>query len=231
MKATSRSDFLHGAVLKVTREDTLPDIEKHLLIMKESGFNIAVIWPSAFWWEEKKEGYPFNTGKEILRIAEKLGMKIIMELAGQISSLEYMPDFLMKKEYYSYDENGNINRGYDSYGFLNFLHPEVNDIICKHFSLTARTYRDFPALLAYDVFNVIPTSDLEADAYLGILKMEEFFIKLGMPSCLEDLGMNYNELDAMVEHMIKTKPQIVDVVSLDKNDMREIFKLMFKEVE
>ena len=153
MKAAERNEFLHGAVLKITREDTLPDIEKHLSLMKETGFNIAVIWPSSFWWEEKKEGYPFNTGKEILRIAERLGMKIIMELAGQISSLEYMPDFLMKKEYYSYDENGNINRGYDSYGFLNFLHPEVNDIICKHFSLTARTYRDFPALLAYDVFN------------------------------------------------------------------------------
>ena len=85
--------------------------------------------------------------------------------------------------------------------------------------------------LAYDVFNVIPTSDLEADAYLGILKMEEFFKKLGMPSCLEDLGMNHIELDAMVEHLTKTKPQIVDVVSLDKNDIREIFKLMFKEVE
>lgn len=87
------------------------------------------------------------------------------------------------------------------------------------------------ARLAYDVFNVSPTNNKEEDAYLGILKMEEFFKELGMPTRLEELGMNFDELDAMVAHLTKTKQQIVDVVSLDKNDMREIFKLMFKEVK
>lgn len=85
--------------------------------------------------------------------------------------------------------------------------------------------------LAYDVFDVIPSSDKENDAYEGILKMEEFFQKLNMPTRLEDINICSDELDLFVNHLAKGKPVITDVVSLDKNDMYEIFKLMFREVE
>ena len=69
--------------------------------MKGCGFNTVVIWPSCFWWEEKSPEYPFKTGKEILRMAEKKEIKVIMELAGQLHAMEYMPDFKMKDEYYA----------------------------------------------------------------------------------------------------------------------------------
>ena len=66
-----KKQFIHGTVIKLTREDTLTDIERNFKKMKDSGLDTAVIWPSFFWWEEKKEGYPFNTGRSLLEIAEK----------------------------------------------------------------------------------------------------------------------------------------------------------------
>ncbi len=146
-------EFLHGSVFKITREDTLADIENNFVQMKDAGLDTAVIWPSSFWWEEKKEGYPFNTGRELLKLAQKHEIKIIMELAGQLSTLEYIPDFLMKEEYYATDEDGNIIWGQPSFGFLNYFHPEVNKLICDHFAKTAEAYKDYPALIAYDIFN------------------------------------------------------------------------------
>lgn len=149
----NKQSFLHGSVFKLTRQDTLKDIEENFLLMKKSGLTTAVIWPSSFWWEEKKPGYPFNTGRELLKLAQKHDIQIIMEIAGQLSTLEYIPDFLMKEEYYAVDENGHIIWGQPSFGFLNYFHPEVNRLICQHFQKTAEAYKDFPALIAYDVFN------------------------------------------------------------------------------
>ena len=95
-----KKDFLYGAVMKLTRQDTLEDIERNLVQMKNSGLDTAVVWPAVYWWEEKKEGYPFNTGRAVLEIAGRVGIRVIMELAGQLPMMEYIPDFQMKDEYY-----------------------------------------------------------------------------------------------------------------------------------
>ncbi len=145
--------FVYGTVIKLTREDTLEDIERNLRKMKEAGLDTAVVWPSSFWWEEKKEGYPFNTGKELLKIAERVGIDIVMELAGQLPMMEYIPDYLMKDEYYCVDQDGHKRITHTSFGWLNYFHPEVEALICDHFKKTAEAYKDFPALVAYDVFN------------------------------------------------------------------------------
>ena len=147
------NEFKYGSVLKVTRYDTEEDIEKHFSLMRDCGMDTVVIWPAAFWWEEKKEGYPFNTGKMILRKAEQYGIKVIMELAGQLSVFEYIPDFMMKKEFHPTKKDGSREFGYNSFGYLSYFNPEVNELICKHFEKTANAYKDFPALIAYDVFN------------------------------------------------------------------------------
>lgn len=148
-----RSDFLYGAVLKLTREDTLADIERNFVQMREAGLDTAVIWPAAFWWEEKREGYPFNTGRAVLEIAERCGLRIIMELAGQLPQFEYIPDFQMKDEYYMIDRDGHRRLSTGSFGYLNYFHPEVDALIRAHFAAVAKAYRDYPALIAYDVFN------------------------------------------------------------------------------
>lgn len=147
------SKFNYGAVFKITREDSLFDIEQNLLQMKQSGFNTVVVWPAYFWWEEKNPDYPFATGKKVLELAEKVGIKVVMELAGQLTSMEYAPDFLMKDEYYAIDENGHIDWGQGSFGFLNYYHPEVNNLVITHFKSAVNAYKNSPALLAYDIFN------------------------------------------------------------------------------
>ena len=147
------SRFNYGAVFKITREDTVYSIEQNLTQMKQSGFNTVVVWPACFWWEEKGPDYPFATGKKLLSIAEKVGIKVVMELAGQLTAMEYAPDFLMKDEYYAIDENSHREWGQGSFGFLNYYHPEVKNLVVSHFRAAAKAYKDFPALLCYDIFN------------------------------------------------------------------------------
>ncbi len=148
-----KDNFNYGSVLKVTRDDTMKDIEDNFAKMRDCGLNTVVIWPASFFWEEKSENYPFDTGRKILKLAEKYGLKIIMELAGQLTVMEYLPDSLMKPEYHPVKNDGSREYGQSSYGFLNYFHPEVKDIICEHYKKTAEAYRDFDALLGYDIFN------------------------------------------------------------------------------
>lgn len=79
------SDFPYGSVLKVHREFSLEDIRRKLDDMQRCGMNFVVIWPAFFWWENKASAnYPFQTGIEILKHAEQIGMKVIMELAAKL---------------------------------------------------------------------------------------------------------------------------------------------------
>lgn len=145
--------YLYGSVYKVTREDRPENIRRDFELMRECGLNTVVIWPPVFYWEEKTRNYPFETGRRILEIAQDVGLKVIMELAGQLSVFEYIPDCEMKDEYYALDEHGHREWGQDSFGFLNYFHPEVKDKICEQYRRIGEAYRDFPALYAYDVFN------------------------------------------------------------------------------
>ena len=148
-----KKQFRFGAVLKLTRHDTLESIADCFQKMKACGMNTVVVWPAAFYWEEKQEGYPFNTGKQVLRLAEQYGLGVIMELAGQLSVFEYVPDWAMKEEYHPIKMSGEREYGQDSFGFLNYFHPEVEQQICAHYRAAAEAYRDFPALIGYDIFN------------------------------------------------------------------------------
>lgn len=147
------SKFNYGAVFKITREDSLSDIEQNLIQMKRSGFNTVVVWPACFWWEENGPDYPFATGKKVLELAERVGLKVVMELAGQLTSMEYAPDFLMKDEYYAIDEKGHVEWAQGSFGFLNYYHPEVRKLVVSHFKAAAKAYKGYPSLLSYDIFN------------------------------------------------------------------------------
>ena len=65
-----KNDFKYGSVLKLTRYDTKQTIEAALSKMRDCGMNTVVVWPAAFYWEEQREGYPFNTGRLVLELAE-----------------------------------------------------------------------------------------------------------------------------------------------------------------
>ena len=152
MKNTNK-DFTYGAVLKVEREHTREEIRKILLEMKSAGMNTVVIWPAVYWWEEEGPYYPFATGRAILEDAAQVGIGVIMELAGQITALEYAPDFLMKEEYFCVDKNGVKDDGGLGYGTLNFNHPDIIRLITQQYTRIAAEYKSFPALKGYDIWN------------------------------------------------------------------------------
>ena len=148
--------YPYGAVLKVTREFSLEDIFGHMRSMRKLGMDFIVIWPAIFWFEDKSyPDYPYHTGKEILKYAGEIGLKVIMELAGQIPSLEYAPDFLLKEEYYVVSYDGRYDREEMdlSYGYVNYNHPEVKLLVEKLFKEAAAIYKDYPALYGYDIWN------------------------------------------------------------------------------
>lgn len=78
---------------------------------------------------------------------------MVMELAGQITAMEYAPDFLMKDEYFCVDRQGKRDECSLGYGYLNFNHPEVRELIREQYGAAARAYREFPALRGYDIWN------------------------------------------------------------------------------
>ncbi|MBQ9807173.1 MAG: beta-galactosidase [Clostridia bacterium] len=59
----------------------------------------------------------------------------------------------MKEEYHPIKESGEREYGQGSFGFLNYFHPEVEELICAHYRAAALAYKDFPALVGYDIFN------------------------------------------------------------------------------
>jgi len=147
------NNFAYGAVLKIEREHTREDIREMLIQMRSAGMNTVVVWPSVYWWEKENDHYPYATGRQLLADAGEIGINVIMEMAGQITSLEYVPDFLMKKEYFCVDREGNIDEGSLGYGTLNFNHPEVKKLIHEQYAAAAREYREYPALHGYDIWN------------------------------------------------------------------------------
>ncbi|MGM9588209.1 MAG: beta-galactosidase [Candidatus Limivicinus sp.] len=145
--------FTYGAVLKVEREHSRADIRSMLADMHALGMNTVVVWPAVYWWEPQGEHYPYQTGRDLLADAEEIGIGVIMELAGQITAMEYAPDFLMKDEYFCVDRQGNRDDCGLGYGYLNFNHPEVKELIHKQYGEAAREYRDYPTLKGYDIWN------------------------------------------------------------------------------
>ncbi|MDF2923803.1 MAG: hypothetical protein K0R57_2717 [Paenibacillaceae bacterium] len=152
--ATDKRAFPYGAVYRIQRQETWEDISGVLLQMKQAGMNTAVIWPAVYWWEDRSlPDYPYHTGRRILQYAEEIGLQIIMELSGQITSLEYAPDFLMKEEYYAIGYDGAVRRDFRFFGYLNYNHPEVRQLIEQQFAEAARHYKDYSSLYGYDIWN------------------------------------------------------------------------------
>ena len=60
---------------------------------------------------------------------------------------------------------------------------------------------------------------------IGISKLQEFWLHLGMPSSLEELGYEEEDLEYLVEHVDYTKyGTIGNYVKLNSDDVRNIYK-------
>lgn len=146
--------FSYGTVLKIQREYDLETIFAHMTKIRALGMNVVVVWPAIYWWEDRQlPDYPYHTGRRILEHAERIGLRIIMETAGQLTSLEYAPDFLMREEYLPLTRDGLRDQAGWYYGTLNYNHPEVKRIMRGYLEGVAANYKDYPSLYGYDIFN------------------------------------------------------------------------------
>lgn len=90
-------------------------------------------------------------------------------------------------------------------------------------------YKENPERFAYygeQVFGNSRTEDLEADARLAIEQTQAFFISLGMPKNLEDLGVHEEDIESLLPNlMISRGESFGSFKKLSKDDAREIYKL------
>ena len=85
------------------------------------------------------------------------------------------------------------------------------------------------ARLAYELFDVEKTNDLTSDAYNGIIKMEEFFTSLSMPTRLNHVGINTSDIERFTLKLLKGKDGVIkDVIDIDYNVAKAVFSLMFE---
>ena len=148
------SMYPYGTVLKVRRDDTLSELRRQLELMREHGLNTVVVWPPVYWWERSEgAGYPVATGRRLLEMAEAIGLGVVLELVGQIPSLEYVPGPLMKNEYLAVERDGSPRRQPRPYDFINYNHPEVQQLMGQYFVEIVNAYRGYGALVGYDIWN------------------------------------------------------------------------------
>ena len=148
-----RTHFPYGAVLKIQREYDSDEIRRQMKALKDLGLNTAVVWPAVYWWEGRSPSYPYATGGRILEYAGEIGLRVIMELAGQLASLEYAPDCVMKDEYYMVTRDGHYDKGGWYYCGLNYNHPGVKRLVKRQFRAIAGRYRGYSSLYGYDIWN------------------------------------------------------------------------------
>ena len=147
-------EFPYGTVLKIERDRSRREIYEDLDSIRSIGMNTVVIWPPVYWWEaEREQEYPVETGRAILDHAEKVGLAVIMEVIGQIPTLEYAPSFSMKEAYLAVERDGSPRRRLRPYDYINFNHPEVQELIDRYLSEIALAYRGYRALAGYDIWN------------------------------------------------------------------------------
>lgn len=161
-------EFPYGTVLKIERDRSRRDIYEDLDSIRSIGMNTVVIWPPVYWWEaEREQEYPVETGRAILDHAEKVGLAVIMEVIGQIPTLEYAPSFRMKEAYLAVERDGSPRRRLRPYDYINFNHPEVQELIDRYLRAIALAYRGYPALAGYDIWN--ETMFTSYDGYTRVL--------------------------------------------------------------
>ena len=107
---------------------------------------------------------------------------------------------------------------------LAIVWPAYSKYVYKNPSLTPLF-----ANLAYRVFDVDDSGDMIKDAYIGIVKMEEFFKSLNMPTRLNDLNIDESNLERFALRLTNDKQKVIkDVVDIDYDVAYEIFKLMYR---
>jgi len=114
----------------------------------KTGLKLVVLWPPISRWDSPDGvSVAFDSVDRVMDLCHSLGIKAILELEGQNPAFQFMPDHLFRDEYRSENDTGKH--------WVNYLHPEVDQIITDYILAVASHFRDHPALLGYDLFNEV----------------------------------------------------------------------------
>jgi beta-galactosidase GanA len=137
-----------GTVLLIEQDVPRDTIHCDLENIAALGMNLVVLWPPMSRWDSADGvSAAFDTVDFAMDTCAELGLGVILELEGQNPSFQFMPDYQFKEEYFSTDDTGKH--------WVNYLHPEVDRLICDYCRDVAVHFRDHPALLGYDLFNEV----------------------------------------------------------------------------
>ncbi len=143
-------ELLYGSVFLQDADFTQEKVEEGLSRMKAMKMNTVVVWPPLFFEDGKRK---FDRHLKFLDTARKFGFKVVIELTGQVTDLEFMPNCDYKDEYAVKDKNVVTVKGQNGLGELNYNHPEVRKKLREMILDTVRAYKDHPALHAWDIWN------------------------------------------------------------------------------
>ncbi|MBW7998425.1 MAG: cellulase family glycosylhydrolase, partial [Candidatus Glassbacteria bacterium] len=139
---------LLGTVFLIEQDVPRDTIGRDLENIAGLGLNLVVLWPPLSRWDSADGvSVAFDTVDYVMDLCAELGLAAILELEGQNPAFQFMPDYLFKEEYFSIDDTGKH--------WVNYLHPEVDKLICDYCREVAGHFKDHPALLGYDLFNEV----------------------------------------------------------------------------
>ena len=145
-----KKKFVKGTVYMVRPELGKEIIAKDIANMKDMGFNIVTVWP-ALHWDIKKKKEDFFWIDFAVKEFEKQKVKVIIELMGQYSSMEYAPDWMVKDELRIKDFDA--NRYKQNVHDLNFNCPEVKKMIKSYIEIVTNHFKNMPNIYGYDIYN------------------------------------------------------------------------------
>lgn len=79
-----------------------------------------------------------------------------------------------------------------------------------------------------EVFGIVPSGDALVDAHASIDRLQEFFVSLGMPRTLADLGFERDEVESLLPTLRQNKGDAFgSFKTLTIDDARQIYLMMF----
>jgi beta-galactosidase GanA len=141
-----------GAVYLILQERPIKRVRKDLEVLKANGLDTIVIWPAVSRWDNNFSGETqFESIDRVLDICDELGIKVIVELLGQITDGEYLPEYLQTDEMWVVGQNAHSRNARRT----NYNHPGLAQLILEYIAAVVKHNKGRKCIIAYDVFNEI----------------------------------------------------------------------------
>lgn len=142
--------FRYGSVVLLEEEGTAEEFARTCGAMASLGMNTVVIWPPVFYRDGRPE---VDVQRSFLKTAAEYGLGVIVELTGQVSNLEYLPDCQWRREFAVENPDGTKLLMQNGLGELNYNQPEVKTRLRQFLEYVVGELKDEPALCGWDVWN------------------------------------------------------------------------------